>query len=158
MIVRTAAGPSDISFLAAAVEQLVDELRGTGQAQIPHALAAAEALSIGAVEGIALIAQLETGERIGVATASYQHAIRTGGRYSLIQELWVARSRRGSGVGRALVSELCRRSLAEGCAVVEVCLPGPRSPVFAGTRASYLSWGFVELGPRMRKALDVADI
>jgi GNAT superfamily N-acetyltransferase len=156
MIVRPATGPPDIAFIATAVGQLVGELRGTGPVEIPHALATAEALATGTVDGIALIAQDDTGERVGMATASYQSAIRTGGRYSLIQELWVAGPRRGRGVGRALIAELGRHSAAEGCTVLEVCLPGPRSPVFSGTRASYLSWGFAELGPRMRKALDVA--
>jgi len=156
VIVRSATGPDDIAFVATAVQRLVGELRGTGPAEIPRALATAEALATGAIDGIVLIAQDETGERVGIATASYQDAIRAGGRYSLIQELWVVGTRRGAGVGRALIAELCRRSVADGCGVVEVCLPGPRSPVFTGTRASYLSWGFSELGPRMRKALDVA--
>ncbi len=151
---------ADVPYLVDAVRALIAELRGVGATTVdlPRAETVAAALVSGGVAGAAVIAVDGDGRRCGVATSSHQDAIRTGGRHAVIQELWVDPAVRGKGIGRALVSALCSRAAAAGCGVVEVGIPGPASPVFQATRDGYRSWGFKQVGPRMRKVLaDAGD-
>ncbi|YCK35270.1 GNAT family N-acetyltransferase [Actinomadura sp. ATCC 39365] len=148
--------PEDVPYLVAAVQSLVGELRGEPTV-IPQASPAAHDLVVRKEAGVALMAVDDEGRPLGVATASYQLAIRTGGPYAVIQELWVEPTARGRGVAAALVSALSEEARAHGCAVVEVGLPRPESASFANAHRSYLSWGFQDLGLRMRKVITDAD-
>lgn len=155
------ADASDVPYLDDAVGRLIAELRAVPYQEPDPSDAqrseAALSLVRGEFPGSAHVAVGEAGRRLGIITASYQSAIRTGGRYALIQELWVASSARGLGVGSALVTALCAAAGASGSRVVEVGLPRPASPVFAQTRSRYTRWGFEELGPRMRRSLSGPD-
>ncbi|MET9344517.1 GNAT family N-acetyltransferase [Nonomuraea sp. NPDC003804] len=148
--------PEDIPYLVAAVLNLVGELRGE-PAVIPQASQAAHDLVGDEEAGLALMAVDDEGQPLGVATASYQLAVRTGGPYAIIQELWVDPGARGRGVAGALISALCDKARARGCTVVEVGLPRSSSAPFATAHRSYLSWGFQDLGLRMRKVITDAD-
>jgi GNAT superfamily N-acetyltransferase len=160
LTVRPAAA-ADAEFVAEAVVRLIGELRARPDGPAGPAprreeyLAAAESVTSGGDPGLCLIADAG-GRRLGLVTASYQKAVRTRGSYALIQELWVDPDARGRAVGGALVESLCRRAAADGCRTVEVGLPGSASPVFPATRRRYLGWGFSEVGPRLRRAIDDA--
>ncbi len=81
-----------------------------------------------------------------VCTASFQQALRTAGRYCILQEMYVEPESRGSGVGRAVLEFVLRHAVARGCQVVELGTPrvGDRQIGF------YESAGFENVGARMR--------
>ena len=156
------AGPADVDYLVEAVARLIAELRGVPYEPPPASIddrrrQAAYSLVTARLPGIALIAVDALEDRLGLITASYQSAVRTGGQYALIQELWVMASMRGRGVGSALIAALCRSARAAGCRTVEVGIPHYDSPAFARTYPRYAQWGFKDLGPRMRKDLHDPD-
>ncbi len=141
----------DIADIAAAVGALVVELGGT-----PPALAAMQDATRTLLEdpdaGALLIAR-SAGALVGVLGASWQAAIHAGGRYALIQELWVDPAWRGRDLGGALLGALLELARERGLTRVEVGLPHERFAGIRATEAFYRNNGFTPLGPRMRRAL-----
>jgi GNAT superfamily N-acetyltransferase len=103
-----------------------------------------ETLMTDAVEGEAIL---------GVLGASWQSAIHVAGRYALIQDLWVHRAWRGSGVGGGLLAALFERARERGIGRVEVGLPRASFAGLEATEAFYRANGFTALGTRMRRSL-----
>lgn len=137
-----------------AVGRLLAELRGRpGDSAPDGALAAFEELVADPDAGVVVVATGEGGEVVGVLGASYQLAVHTGGRYALVQELWVAPGERGGGTGAALVDAAARAARERGITTLEVGLPRPAFAAFERTRAFYEGCGFEHVGPRMRKEL-----
>lgn len=95
--------------------------------------------------GFAVIAQ-QDGRAVAVCTASFQLAIRTAGKYCILQEMYVEPDSRSSGVGRAVIDFALRHAVDNGCQVVELGTPrtGDRQIRF------YESAGFDNIGARMR--------
>ena len=95
--------------------------------------------------GFAVIAE-EGSAAKAVCTASFQQAIRTAGRYCIVQEMFVERSFRSTGVGRAVLDFARRHAVDNGCRVVELGTPrgGQRQIEF------YERAGFTQVGARMR--------
>lgn len=95
--------------------------------------------------GFVVIAE-EAGAARAVCTASFQVAIRTAGRYCILQEMYVEPDSRSSGVGRAVIDFALQQAVASGCKVVELGTPrvGDRQIRF------YESAGFTSVGARMR--------
>ncbi|MEV6105618.1 GNAT family N-acetyltransferase [Streptomyces sp. NPDC051940] len=152
------AGATDVPFLARGVAELIAEIRGAAAEPADDgALAVAQDLVAGRLDGAALVAWSPDGRRHGLITANRLRSIRTRGPYALIQELWVAPEGRALGVGAALISALCNWARSAGCAMVEVGLPLPQSPVHANTYHRYTQWGFTANGPRMRKIVRTND-
>lgn len=93
---------------------------------------------------------------VGVMTISIQEAIRAGGPYAEIQELWVAPAARGQKVGAALVAagdEFCRM---QNLPVMEVGLPPSTFANFERTSAFYADNDFALIGPRRRRVVPEA--
>ena len=88
----------------------------------------------------------EDGTAVAVCTASFQKAIRTAGRYCILQEMFVEPEYRSSGAGRAVLDFALEHAVAKGCQVVELETPriGERQMQF------YERAGFSNVGARMR--------
>ena len=97
--------------------------------------------------GFVVIAE-EDGVAKAVCTASMVCAIRTAGRYVILQEMYVEPESRNSGVGRAVIDFALEHAVASGCQVVELGTPrnGQRQIEF------YERAGFVNVGARLRWA------
>ncbi len=95
--------------------------------------------------GFIVIAE-EDGVAKAVCTASIVWAIRTAGRYGILQEMYVEPHSRNSGVGRAVIDFALEYAVASGCQVVELGTPrnGQRQIEF------YERAGFVKVGARLR--------
>ena len=88
----------------------------------------------------------EDGVAKAVCTASFQVAVRTVGRYCILQEMFVEPHARSSGVGKAVIDFALEHAVASGCEVVELGTPrvGERQIEF------YERAGFESVGARMR--------
>lgn len=141
----------DIPAATAALRALLVEL-GASPPPVAAMREAAEILVADPDAGALIVGEID-GELAGVLAASWQLALHCGGRYALIQDLWVDPARRGEGVGRELIASLCRVARELGLARVEVGLPRPGYPGLAATTAFYQASGFTPLGVRMRRGL-----
>ena len=95
--------------------------------------------------GFAVIAE-EDGEAKAVCTASFQMAIRTAGKYCILQEMFVEPESRSSGVGKAVIDLALQHAVDNGCQVVELGTPRDgQQPIQFYERA-----GFENIGARMR--------
>lgn len=148
--VRPATG-ADAAAVAAMVRELLLEL-GAAPPE-PAAMAqAARALIAAADAGAVLVAEDE-GTLVGVLSASWQSAIHIPGRYGIIQDLWVHRSRRRGAIGAALLEALFTLAREAGIARVEVGLPREGFAGLPATERFYRRGGFAPVGPRMRRML-----
>ncbi len=95
--------------------------------------------------GFAVIAEAD-GRAVAACTASYATALRTAGRYCILQEMFVEPESRSSGVGRAVIEFALEHAAANGCEVVELGTPrhGDRQIEF------YRRAGFENVGARLR--------
>ncbi len=89
------------------------------------------------------------GPLLGVLTFSRQVALRTGGPYAVIQELWVSPAGRSHGVGQALVEALWEFA-GEDVTDIEVGLPSDSFEGLSRTRRFYEQCGFTVMGVRAR--------
>ena len=83
---------------------------------------------------------------VAVCTVSYVDALRSVGRYAIIQEMYVDPSARSSGVGLEVLRFALDHAVARGCAMVELGTPfhGERQIQF------YHRAGFTNVGARLR--------
>ncbi len=146
-----AAGAGDVAAVAAAVEQLLEELGGR-RPERPRLEAEVGALIDDDGVGELLVAE-EDGELVGVLGASWQRAIHVPGRYATIQDLWVHPDWRSRGIGAELVAALAAAAREQGVARIEVGLPREDFTALEQTEAFYRGAGFEHLGPRMRLLL-----
>jgi len=96
--------------------------------------------------GFVMLGGLTEAEPQAVCTVSYVHAMRTMGRYGVIQEMYVEPALRSTGVGRELLEAALSESVQRGCAMVELGTP------FQGDRQIqfYERTGFTNIGARLR--------
>lgn len=146
-----AATLEDTGQIAVAVAELLVELGGT-----PPAATKLEATTRTLIEdrdaGALIVAEAE-GTLMGVLAASWQLAIHAGGRYGLIQDLWVHPAWRSKAVGSALLVSFSRQAKEQGIARIEVGLPREQFAALDATEAFYRRNGFTSLGARMRLLL-----
>ncbi len=88
----------------------------------------------------------DDGRFVAVCTVSFVEALRSVGRYAIIQEMYVDPSVRSSGVGMEVLQFTLDHAVARGCAMVELGTPyhGERQIQF------YQRAGFTEVGARLR--------
>ena len=81
-----------------------------------------------------------------VCTVSFVEALRSRGRYAIVQEMFVEPRARGSGIGAALLRFALDEATASGCRFVELGTPidGARPIAF------YEREGFARVGERLR--------
>ena len=96
-------------------------------------------------QGFIVIAEVDGVPR-AACTASYVTALRTVGRYCILQEMFVEPESRSCGVGQAVIEFALEHAVASGCEVVELGTPrqGERAMQF------YEGCGFENIGARMR--------
>ena len=93
------------------------------------------------------VALAEDGDQFtAVCTVSFVDALRSVGRYAIIQEMYVVPGVRSSGVGLELLQFALDHAISRGCAMVELGTPyhGDRQIRF------YQRAGFTEVGARLR--------
>ena len=88
----------------------------------------------------------DDGRFVAVCTVSLVEALRSAGRYAIIQEMYVDPSVRSSGVGRDVLRFALEHAVSRGCAMVELGTPyhGERQIQF------YQRAGFTNVGARLR--------
>jgi len=101
-------------------------------------------------EGYILVGE-EDGRVVGVCTVSFQYAIRTAGRYAIIQEMYVIPELRSLGIGTKLIQQAILEAQNRGCTAVELGTPtnGFRQEKL------YQRLGFNPVGLRLRRTLNV---
>ena len=98
--------------------------------------------------GAVVIAENEDGV-LGIATVSYNMAIRYGGEYCELEELIVEESARGLNLGRILVQRTIDDAQERGCSEIGLYLV----PSTEGNRGFYEKLGFEVIGTEMRQEL-----
>ena len=135
---------NDADLVVQLVNCLIEELGG---GSLNRDLAASACLKIisDPGSGLILIAR-EDGQAIGVCTLSFQDAIRTLGRYAIIQEMYVVPTFRSQAIGARLIERAVAKARAHGCSIVELGTPpdGQRQEQF------YRKVGFSPVGLRFR--------
>ena len=144
------ATPSDRNPTLQLVSALLTELGGTP----PPADAMSpvfDALTAGSDAGFVVIGEDDgndgdAAKPIAVCTVSFLTAIRTRGRYAIIQEMYVAPAARSTGIGMQALQFALTHAAAHGCNTVELGTPydGQRQIAF------YRRAGFTEVGARLR--------
>jgi len=119
----------------------------TGEARAAGGSAAFRAL-LGRERGEVLVAD-EGGAVLGVATVSYNLAIRYGGEYAQLEELIVDPAARGKNVGGLLVGTAVERARARGCAEFGLYL----LETTEHNRPFYEKYGFRYTGSELRQRL-----
>jgi GNAT superfamily N-acetyltransferase len=142
----------DVEAVVTAVSALLRELNGKRPPR-DAMRAAAETLVEDEQAGLILLCESESGALVGVLAASWQAAIHAGGRYGLVQDLWVDVAWRGRAVGSGLLDALRRAALRREILRVEVGLPRESFARIGRTSAFYRSNGFEPVGARMRLTL-----
>ena len=138
---------ADAGEVVRLVSALLVELGGKslepqGAAAVCHALVSRPEL------GFAILAESPQGGR-AVCTVSFVHALRSSGRYAIVQEMYVAPELRGSGIGKRVLDTAIARARDAGCPFIELGTPlhGTRQIEF------YRRSGFVSVGERLRCVL-----
>jgi GNAT superfamily N-acetyltransferase len=119
----------------------------TGETRAPGWSAAFGAL-LGRDRGEVLVAE-EDGTLLGVATVSYNLAIRYGGEYAQLEELIVDPAARGKNVGGLLMENAVERARARGCAEFGLYL----LEATEHNRPFYEKFGFRHVGSELRQRL-----
>ncbi len=109
---------------------------------------AAYADLVGGARGAVHVAE-EAGAVLGVATVSYNLAIRYGGEYAQLEELIVDPAARGKNVGGLLLSAAVDAARKRGCAEMGLYLLERTE----GNRPFYAKYGFAPVGTEMRRPL-----
>ncbi|MBM4383000.1 MAG: GNAT family N-acetyltransferase [Deltaproteobacteria bacterium] len=140
-VVIRAATASDEARCLALIESL------TGQAAAPAWRDVYRRL-LGGERGAVHVAE-EGGALLGVATVSYNLAIRYAGEYAQLEELIVDPAARGKNVGGLLVEAMLAAARARGCAEAGLYLIESTER----NRPFYTKYGFVAVGTEMRQSL-----
>lgn len=98
--------------------------------------------------GAILVAE-DNGMVLGVATVSYNLAIRYGGEYCQLEELIVNEDARGKKAGAALIEAAVSSAMERGCAEIGLHLMERTE----GNRSFYEKFGFEVVGSEMRQSL-----
>lgn len=133
----------DGEAISALVSNLLVELGGT-PLDARRAAEAYQPLATGSA-GFAVLA-LDGGTPVAACTVSFVHALRSLGRYGIIQELYVVPELRGEAIGRQVLERVLDEARARGCHMVELGTPldGARQIRF------YERAGFAAVGARLR--------
>lgn len=94
-----------------------------------------------------LLALNEDGDAVGVITVAESSSLSAGGRYGVINELYVVPDYRSEGVGKMLMDFAKEIGQQQGWARIEVTTPGDE---FDKTLRFYEREGFMKIGPRYK--------
>jgi len=136
-----------VEALLAELEERPEEFAGIDRRRVVAALEAA---------GDRFVALLAVDGRraVGVLTLTEHFAIYAGGRYGVIDELYVAPEHRSGGVGARLVAAARTHGIRRGWRRLDVT--APPGPAWKRSVRFYERLGFVFTGPKLR--LDLPGI
>ena len=97
-----------------------------------------------------IIVAVEDGVVLGMATVSFNLALRYRGEYCQLEELIVSANARGRNLGGQLVQATIEAAKARGCPEIGLYL----LPTTEHNRPFYAKYGFEPLGTEMRQRLD----
>lgn len=97
-----------------------------------------------------ILVAVEDGVVLGMATVSFNLALRYRGEYCQLEELIVSANARGRNLGGQLVQATIDAAKARGCAEMGLYL----LPTTEHNRPFYAKYGFEPLGTEMRQRLD----
>lgn len=144
MLAARLALPDDRDAVVLLVGSLLAELGGNPPP--PDALAPVyDRLIAGGAAGFIAVGK-NASKIVAVCTVSYLDAMRTRGKYAIIQEMFVEPEYRSTGVGMDVLGFALDYAVANGCQTVELGTPyhGERQIQF------YRRAGFTEVGARLR--------
>jgi GNAT superfamily N-acetyltransferase len=151
----TTAGAADREWVGLAVRELLREISGDPHRELVNFPQVYPEI-IDPRNGGGFIAR-DGRQEIGMVTYSRRAAVRTGGTYFMIEELWVAPAARSSGAGAALIEAVVDRATRNNVSVLEVGLPPFMYENLEKVEEFYRKLGFTTLGPRFRRALRVKE-
>ena len=96
-----------------------------------------------------LVIAEENGIILGMASVSFNLALRYNGEYCQLEELVVDQDARGKNVGGLLIEETLRLAKNRGCKVAELYVLDSTKH----NQTFYEKYGFVKIGEEMRKSL-----
>ena len=102
---------------------------------------------LGAERGMVLVAETAADGIFWVATVSFNLAIRYGGEYCQLEELYVDASARGKNVGGLLVEAVIDHATERGCAEIGLYV----AERHAANRPFYEKYGFENVGIEVRR-------
>lgn len=140
---------ADAATLARFVHALVEELSGGKNLGIGAATRSAETV-LADVNVVAVIA-CEDDEPVGVIVLNECAAIYAGGKFGVITELYIRPDMRSQGIAPRLIAVALAEGHERGWKRLEV--GAPAQPKWKRTLDFYLSNGFEEIGPRLRRML-----
>ena len=149
MIEIRRAGPKDRQTVLELVERLLTELE-----DLPKEFAGLDRdrtlfdLANAGDTFTAFVARTMAGEAVGVLTVSETFAIYAGGRYGVIDEMYVDPGHRSAGVGRGLLEAAKELGRVRGWRRIDVT--APPGATWDRTVRFYEGQGFVFTGPKMR--------
>jgi len=138
----------DSRAIAVGVRALLRELSGNSTREVERFEETYASLLAPESAGGVLVAVGLAGV-VGLLTYSVHVALRVGGDYALIEELWVEPAVRGRGVGLLLLDAVRAEGARLQCRRLEVGLPSSTFVGLADTRDFYLNAGFRALGERL---------
>ena len=139
------ATPSDRDEALRLAAGLLSELGGTPPPAEAMAPVFDDLVTAGGAAGFVVIGE-EDGRAVAVCTISYLTALRTQGRYAIIQEMFVDPGQRSGGTGAKVLQYALEQAVANGCRTVELGTPAPGERQIAFYRRA----GFAEVGARLR--------
>ena len=98
------------------------------------------------------IARNDAGDTVGVLTLAECFAIYAGGRFGIINELYVSSGHRSEGVGERLVAAACEYGKTRDWRRIDVTAPAGER--WQRTVAFYERLGFVFTGPKLKLILE----
>jgi GNAT superfamily N-acetyltransferase len=134
------------------VERLLRELgeEGAESGELDRA-ALARAWREEGSRALALLALTAEGELAGVLTLFEAFAIYAGGRYGIINEMYVVPAHRGVSLGAGLIAAAVWVGRERGWRRIDVT--APESERWSRTRRFYEQQGFVFAGPKLKRML-----
>lgn len=102
---------------------------------------------------VVIIEDTQAVEVVGIATVSAVHAVRAGGDYGVLQELWVAPGYRSANHGARLLQAVEAEASRRGWPMVEVSLPLSGYAELPKLTKFYERAGYGQAGMRWRRRL-----
>lgn len=150
------AKPTDAGVVVQLIRALLIELSGGTEDLDPdEAIPLCKRLLEENSRYLALLASSEADQVQGVLTAGENAAVYAGGRFGIINELYIIPSARSLKIGKQLIDAAAMQGLLRGWRRLEVGTP--ELPRWEASVRFYLRAGFVEIGPRLKLLLSLSS-
>jgi len=145
---------NDKNFIQKAVCDLIQELRDVDTEVVIDGIEKAYDITLDDLDNnVVFIAENQENTPMGIITLSIQSALHCGGKYGLIQELWVKSDYRKLGIAKLLLKEAENYCVENKFRCLDVCLPDYSFPGYKNTFKFYDDNGYKDAGIRKKKLL-----